>query len=309
VEILQNQPVSIDVERQPFWPVVQLLSSRLKINLGISPDPNFADSERGYAIGIAGDSIQGPGEMCGPFFVVITSTGRSIQLSGDRTPASGQRVIVEFLVLIDPKLPARGQPNGQQLELITDLGGPLQIQKLADYWATDLKQPWPLCWRFKAVAELAESPVRSISTLRGQLTGILATLASQRWEINDVLNAKEAIQNVGGATFSFRGMTKISDFAPYRLILSSYGRGETRDFGWPSRSDYDRLAGLKLLDAQGRRFVPQSWHDENGKYTLAFEPNRGAAPTAGDPAKLLWDLPTEVAEIQIPFEFKGLPLP
>jgi hypothetical protein len=310
VEILQNQPIdSIGIDRQPFWPVMQSLSSRLKINLGINPEPNFASSQRGLAIGLTSDSIQGPAEMCGPFMLVLTSTGRSIQLAADRTPATGQRVSIEFVLLADPKLHPRGRPNGQQLELITDLGGPLQIQRPADYWVADLKEPWPLCWRFKAVAELAESGVRSITNVRGQLTGILAPLAWQPWEISEVLNGKELSQSVGGATFTFRGLTKASGLAPYHLALSSGGRGETADFGWPARSDLDRLATLQLLDVQGRRFVPQSWRSENGNFLVAFMAGNATNATQGEPAKLIWHLPTEIAEIQIPFEFRGLPLP
>jgi hypothetical protein len=310
VEVLQNQPIaSLNIDRQPFWPVMQSLASRLKINLGLNPQPNFASSQRGLAIGLANDSIQGPAEMCGPFMLVVTSTGRSIPLAADRTPASGQRVTIEFVLLADPKLHARGRPNGQQLELITDLGGPLQIQRPADYWATDLKEPWPLCWRFKAIAELAESGVRSINNVRGQLTGILAPLSWQPWEISEVLNGKELSQSTSGATFSFRGLTKASGFAPYHLALSSGGRGETADAGWPPRSDLDRIASLQLLDAQGHRFVPQSWRFENGNFLVAFTAATGAAATQGEPAKLIWSLPTEIAEIQIPFEFPGLPLP
>jgi hypothetical protein len=170
--------------------------------------------------------------------------------------------------------------------------------------AVEAKPVQPLTWRLKAIAELSDPGIRRIAKLSGELDGFLTTLATEKWQIDNVLTAKEQDRTVGNATFVFRGFAKTGGTA-HVLRVASWGSGETSDFGWPRRSDQDLISSLRLLNQNGERLAPNSWHIESGKFDVDF----AIWPHHGVPTTLVWELPKQVVQIDIPFEFTDLPLP
>ncbi|HEX8834920.1 MAG TPA: hypothetical protein VF719_12000, partial [Abditibacteriaceae bacterium] len=70
-----------------------------------------------------------------------------------------------------------------------------------------------------------------------------------------------------------------------------------------------------LLDAAGKKLIRNGsrMSQENNKMTLELTFSRtdfrDRAAEIGEPAKLSWELPGDVAAIIVPFEFKDIPLP
>jgi hypothetical protein len=68
---------------------------------------------------------------------------------------------------------------------------------------------------------------------------------------------------------------------------------------------------IRLLDQNGRAYSVDfagGSGREDWSYLFTFKTTPAQDPTA-EPAKLIWDVPTEAKFLVVPFEFKDLPLP
>ncbi len=302
--VQDRPPLSVNFDKQPFWAVVRSLSADLKQPIAFEDGFQLSDSPTGLSLGLSMHSPLGPASAAGPFLVVVNSISRTTDLASNGQPQGNQRVVAELLVLIDPKLKTRGYPEGRKIELQSETGTALKSVGPDWNWAIDAKSISPLVWRLKAIAELPDSSVRRIAKLSGEFDGFLSTLATEKWQIDQPLSAKEQNKNVGGATFAFRGFEKKGGNA-HLLHVGSWGVGETSDFGWPPRSDRDLISSLRLLNEKGDRLPPNSWQIDSGKLAIDFQ----ILPQQGVPTTLVWELAKQVGEIDIPFEFTDLPLP
>jgi hypothetical protein len=237
--------------------------------------------------------------------IVIHNIARSIELTAAGKLAGEQRLNIELLALFDPKFKLRdGYPRGGKLELQASDGTTLKPLGPEWNWVQEPKKLSPLVWSMKASAALPDPSLRRLGKVHGELSGFVSTLATEKWEIENPLKTEPAQKSIGDAEFAFRRLIK-AGASTYTLQIASYGQGEETDFGWPPRTNDDRVRSLQLLDDRGQHFAAHSWKFEGGKGEVEFR----ARPTDGNAAKLVWELPTQVGEIQVPFEFTALPLP
>ncbi|HWB54414.1 MAG TPA: hypothetical protein VG722_09485, partial [Tepidisphaeraceae bacterium] len=73
------------------------------------------------------------------------------------------------------------------------------------------------------------------------------------------------------------------------------------------------IGQISLLDAEGHQLRSRGPGGGGGGpthmiYTMTFDRASGRHPT-GEPARLVWKVPISTKMIDIPFDFKDLPLP
>jgi hypothetical protein len=304
-ELQNQQPVSVCYEKQPLWSVLRSLSSALKTNLGIEANSSFSSSESGWSVSQSEHNMDGIAYVSGPVTIVAHSIGQAVLLDANGKATGQQRLTIELLALVDPQIKLRdGYPRGGTIEIQTPDETALKPLGPEWNWVQEPKKLSPLVWSIKASARLTDPDIRHLGKLRGELSGFVSTLASEKWQIDNPLQAEPAKKSIDNAEFVFNNLKK-TGAGNYILEIASYGPGEEADFGWPPRTDHDRIGSLRLLNDSGQPFFAQSWKFEKGKGEVQFR----ARPTDGNPAKLIWELPTQVGEIQVPFEFADLPLP
>jgi hypothetical protein len=305
VTVQNHGPISVSYDKQSFWSVLRSLASELKVDLGVDGAFPPGDSETGWSIVKTDQSLNGPANQSGPVAVVVSEIARSISLDESGKAARDQRMTIELLLLLDPKLkPRAGHLRGSKIEFQGDNGSALKSLGPEWNWVQQSKKISPLVWGVTATAVLPATGIRRLHQLKGELSGVVSTLGSEKWALENPLNAKEQPYTVGNAKFFFRGLNK-KDAQSYTLLVDSQGLGEETDFGWPPRTDDDRIASLKLFDRSGKRIPPQSWKFTGGQGEVTFR----LSQAHGEPGKLEWDLPAKVGDMQVPFEFSDLPLP
>ncbi|MBM3998027.1 MAG: hypothetical protein FJ297_00545 [Planctomycetes bacterium] len=319
----KSPPLTIDVEDQPFWQVMRSVTTRLGIHAAFRERPDFWSHESGWMLELrsgADTRVQGPSRVEGPFVIVASRSVRSRYLTEPSEPPRGTQAMIDLIILVDPRVRLRGRPSGRDLKVLDDRGNPLTVVGPEYSWPHDVQMLSPLMWRLTAVVDLPEQGATRIGKIQGVLSDLVATVESERWEVSDLsvvpgadASDKGSARRAGGAQFAIRSLIPEpdGDERQFRLTLASFGLGETADFGWPARTGDDRAAAIELLDGAGRRYFAQSWEEaERGVWHVRFRPrvDKENEPV-GDPAKLIWKLPTKVVEIDVPFEFTDLPLP
>lgn len=245
--------VTLDYQAQPVCRVLRELTSKLEVSLVPYEVPRFNDSHTGIVIRVkpgVDANLQGPQCETGPFSVIASRVARSLSLAPSESPPAAQRVVIEFVVLVDPKIRTRGKPDGFDLEIQDDQGQLMTVEKTeVATWTREVTSQSPLIWHLKAWATLARAETQTLRHVKGSLR-FITTTSSQRWEVNDVLQAESSTKSVENATFVIRSILPYDYAGPaYAATLSSWGRGEEADFGWPPRSLYDRVGSVSLLDA------------------------------------------------------------
>jgi hypothetical protein len=71
---------------------------------------------------------------------------------------------------------------------------------------------------------------------------------------------------------------------------------------------------VQLLDAAGNAYnaIAPSVSAAQGRFaaSIHFQPRRpGGGNPAGEPARLVWTIPAETTLVDVPVEFKDLPIP
>jgi hypothetical protein len=83
---------------------------------------------------------------------------------------------------------------------------------------------------------------------------------------------------------------------------------------WERMQQILTTADIRLLDERGQAMArtgsSTSGGPEQVEMTVEFNPRAwGHDRRLGEPAKLVWTVPTETRDVRVPFEFKDLPIP
>ena len=115
-------------------------------------------------------------------------------------------------------------------------------------------------------------------------------------------------------------LNKVGDRYEISLVISRGGRDADHNGIAENPIEWQRvqqsLVEMKLLDDNGRALERGSFSsggsDQQTEVTMSFsgmEVTPGGRNRTGPPSKLVWRIATEVRDVLIPFEFKGVPLP
>lgn len=306
--------INFDYQAKPAWHVLRELAGKLEVTLHPYDHPRFDGRNNGVIVRINPGNdpdLHGPACERGPFLIVASRAARSLSLAPSPSIPSIQRVVLEFVLLVDPKVRTRGEPEGFDLEIIDDQGRVLEVEKSqAATWTREVASHSPLIWKVTAWAQIPDAGVKTLKQVSGTLR-FITTTNSQPWEVKNVLQAESTLKKIDGTSFVVRSVTPCDYAGPaFAATFGSWGRGETADFGWPPPSMYDRVSAVRLLDAEGNHLRAYHWQEqENRDLMIIFKSANAARDGDGAPETLVWDLPTEVSEIEVPFTFMDIPLP
>jgi hypothetical protein len=154
-------------------------------------------------------------------------------------------------------------------------------------------------------------PPRRLARLKAAAT-FLAVTKTERWEIDPVGPAREVSKEVGGRTYVFKRLAREGTrYGVHVTAIPADGADTPADLARRQQLCSVSL-GPQLLDARGRpyKLIGSRVPADSIRYmTILFESDPDSPDAAGDPARLVWDLPAETGPVTIPLEFRDVPLP
>lgn len=300
--------MDMDIEGQNFWSAMREISART----GIEPQNqhNFKgiDLTRSSEHWISDDH---PIIISGPIMLGVQSITRSSRINPSQPQSPQHQCYLKFALFLEPKLTVVESSRIEIIEALDEkenslLAGTKKRRNLSIYPADG----W-FCTQ-QVLLDYPQNAGRRITRLKGLVHFTVQTKVHKLEASNLFTNPID--QTIAGYDIHIDPIQKKG--AMY-VVPISIARGGRDDKQWQEaqRQLNFLLTRLKLLDAQGRSLQFGAWggggSDDPITRDIRFSiPKRSeGSSTPGEPATLVWELPLETQEIQVPFEFADLPLP
>jgi hypothetical protein len=226
---------------------------------------------------------------------------------------------VTLMAQAEPKLKVAGGFGDAKLEVASDENGLSLLppdaagdaaahgRVFGESTSRSAGSAWPAVARLAYPAAPATAGKR-IARLKGTVA-CSAVVRSETLEVPDIFNAQNVMKEVAGTTVTIRHFRRAGNQFELALTMAR----DPSQGGIPARVLRGQgLGGIRLVDTTGRPIPQQgsstSTQDDRMEVTLHYPAGPGPVPAAM-PAKLVWEIPTELRDVEIPFEFTDLPLP
>ena len=309
-ELWQNKPspkVTIDVDSTPFWDVMRQICRQA----GVEPD--FSDNGRLKVI----ESVEGkwaavPATAVGPILVRAERITQTRTVEFARPLATDFSCVMSLNVLTEPKMRIIADGCSMSIESAVD-------EKNNSLLPEDGEDPpfSPAGERtrfWEAQVDLTR-PAKSglkISQLKGTVH-LLIPDKIETLEVPAILNVSDLEQTINGRRLIVQTAGKVKGGYEVRVKLFRNGLSDAKWKQWRNPVDMVRLVDAKGLQIFFSGVTETAIDEQQCSLTLQFEnPNNmpnGVGGPVGPPAKLQWEIPRELREMQVPFEFGDLPLP
>jgi len=154
-----------------------------------------------------------------------------------------------------------------------------------------------------------ERPGKKIAKLRGGMRFVVQT-RSETLDVPDVMKAKNVQKTIAGRRILLKEVKKAGD--QYEVQTTVYRTGlspaEWNAMNYPG-------AAIRLLDKDGKPLSSRGWGGGGGpdemsyNWTFARDAWGGGDEKAGEPFRLVWEIPTETRPMDVDFKFQDLPMP
>ena len=302
------RPVSVNLENVSFWHAVKELSDKT----GITLQRMGMDRELVLVLGQGKPWLNSPTAEHGPFLVVAQSA--YLSLNADLTSKEVRRnCTIRFMVYAEPKVKVlKGLFSAEVEEAVDENGVQLKPQQTrAEKMATNSSWAWSLNTVLIPPATVGER----IERLKGSGRFVIQT-RSEKVEVEDLLNAKNVIKTIENNRLIIKEVKAAGDTYTVHVALERTGGGDGGAAALAADWNENNLANtLRLVDANGdlltrRNYASGGATEEQVSINLIFSrQDWNGNISAGEPVKLIWEVPTETAEISVPFEFRDLLLP
>ena len=313
--------VTLDVDKQPFWLVLRQFCEQA----GLQPE-HMGDG-RAIMLAQGKEWVRRPYSTHEGFYVQAQRVDRAHGLDfGDPKEVDNQ-FTMQFTVYSDPrfrilrashqlKLKEVRDENGKSLLPARGLMGLLNRAaegEVEDFSGAAYGEPW--MWSLTTDLHWSPGMGRKIATLRGSARFVIE-VKSQEWVVSEPLKLKEpAAKQVGNVKYTIRSVKPTGDENMEVQVTVEHAAGA--DLAAAHAADPNTFQrNIRLTDDAGRAWEPAgssgSWGGPKRDLTLTFWKNTGGFGNpgpAGAPVKLTWHIPIETREINLPVEFKDLPLP
>jgi hypothetical protein len=307
VNLWESKPwpkVDLDIERQPFWNAIQEVCGKF----GVAPQNNMAMEM------VLGDRTAGPrlwGEapyvISGPFLVVCGYINRSHSVDLNQAKNVRRSCSVQFMIYPEPKMRVlQGTHAARIEEAVDEQGNSLAMPGMAPDMGFNTNT-WP--WNMSASLMPQVNTGQRIARLRGSGRFLIQT-RSETAEITEVLSARDITKTVAGKRFKLKEIRRQGN--QYVAMITLYRAGwqpqEWNYMMYPQQT-------FRMLDARGIPLMRLGNGTSGGgadqmDIDIQFQrQNWNGTENAGEPVKLVWEVPVQTKEVTVPFEFKDLPLP
>ncbi len=298
-------PVTLRVEREPFWAAMRELCGKASCNPSTSNAPDLILLEPGDTF------AKFPFVLSGPMLLQAEEMHRTqtVHATGANPSSTFD---ISFTAYIDPAI--RVLQHAGEIKVISiqdDAGNSLASTQPPELAPGDVPDTEPL-WQFSLTSALTypKNPGKRIASFKGEVI-LWALKRSETWEVADFRKARNVSKSVGGVRFTIAKATPGAESLKVEVSATRDGASDER---WNLFKTLSLAHTLRACDAKGRALYLMGAggpRDERRvAQTCQFSPNDpNAGVNVGEPVKLIWELPLEIEPMSIPFEFKNLPIP
>jgi len=296
--------IDVDIDHQPFWIAMKDLCAKV----GVTPQNSARErdmvlTDRNIATRVWG---QAPSCVSGPFLVVANYIHRSHYVDLNQPDNVRRNAVVQLVVYAEPKIRVLQASYIAKLDECVDNKGEALA---APTPAADNMQPLAGNWSWNLSVQLMPKPQsEKIARLKGSARFVIQTRA-ESVEIPNILNARNVTKSIGGRRFLLKEVRKAGQAYTVQVLIYRAGWNPNElNMMYPYNN-------FRLVDADDTPLTRINASNagttaEAIDVTLSFQrQNWAGLENAGEPAKLVWEIPIETKEIRIPFEFKDLDLP
>jgi hypothetical protein len=275
--------VTIDVDHQPFWAVVEKLQATTKL----APEPE-PDNVGGCHLVRGGATVADPHVISGPFFITI----------GQGLPHWGNNEYLSVVLRVYP-----------EPKLHSVLAIDATVNQAVDDKGNSLEQGPPMPTMYigdrMIVAVVRFKPAeKNPGTRLVQLSAMVSPQVifhSEHLDIGDLTHAAPQTIQIGNVPLKFDGCVKMGE--TWQVKFSSPPDPYVRLMQTFQRQD----APLRILDAAGHELTQISMGFSGGgtggnKAFFAF-------PQQPEPRRLIFDVPTDIRKVDSPVVFKDINIP
>jgi hypothetical protein len=299
---VDKKTLTLKVTRQPFWQVMKDVLPQFGLQLNSHGPGDRLRLMRGTP-----NHMTGPAHLSGPFMVIATGANESRSIDyGKPDAATNARTHIDVNVYVEPKLRVLAREYNPFIEEFVDDAGHSLVTpgRGAGRHLSHSRDP---LFNININVPQVEGRTKRIAKLKGSIRAVLMT-KSDRIEVPQITKAKGSSQSKGDWTIKVNDVTADASGAVILnvTILKNVVGAANEESEWKRNVGFDSFT---VVDEDGRPLDKQGHSmSGNGKQwdgNFQFRRGRGT----GEPAKLVWEFPVEAEEVQIPFEFKDLPLP
>lgn len=297
-----NFPVlTLDFERVNFWTAFKEACQKT----GVCPQQ--MGNERKMTLQQGGSSYwNGPSVVQGPFLIVANRAHKSssVDFSGGNTQ---QDFSLSLSAFAEPKIRVIQSSYNVKVEEATDDKGNSLVSKDKQYEGMSTGQQW--MWNLNARLTWPENGVGTKLTRFKGSVKFLIQVKSETLDVPDILTVKDLQKTVAGRRMMIKQCKKNGEQYEVQMTFFRDGMNQN-DWNAMGNPGYS----LRLLDKNGKSLNSHGWGGGGGMdkmdYNWTFgRDNWGGEEKAGDPFRLVWEIPVETREVDVTFEFKDLPLP
>jgi hypothetical protein len=295
---IENKQVTVSLDRRPFWEAMSAVCRQAGLwpQLGSSTLLNTDGLRRGDC----------PSVVSGSFLVTAFLIQHTASVDAADS-ATAHAIRVEMMLMAEPKLSQRLASGTRATieEAVDEAGHSLLDNVRPARMAQVLGQPSPsrgIGW-FQVFLSCPEKPGKRIAKLKGYASARIEKV--QTFEVADLSKPGQVISTPDGYKFQFKQIANEQGRSGVDLELTGQSG---QSFQQLMQRFHTPSALVKVLDAKGNELYGGGWGSA-GATMGAYLPRVFFDPGNSKPAKVILNVPMELSEMQVPFEFKDLPLP
>jgi hypothetical protein len=307
---MQVKPVSIDVDRQPFWLVAREVCKKANVRL------QSMGMNEGLTVMQGSDNAMGGVAVTeGPFMVVATSASAGQSVTYGTPEQVSMSMSLNLTFFVEPKVRLLGREWQPDVTELTDEKGkswldPAARQRQAQMNPTHGRE---VTWSANIDLKRPADGGRKIATIKGNFR-VMVPAKTETIVVEDVLKAKNVMKGAAGRRIEVKSVTRQGD--QYNVKLTVFNDNPAPpplafQNGLMVSDQFD-FSQIKLIDAEGKSLTRGGGGGggsrERQDFEYSFSSGRSGGKT-GEPAKLVWEIATEVKQVSVPFEFHDLKLP
>ena len=309
-ELWKGKPsprITINADSVSFWEVMRQISRQA----GVEPD--FSDNGRFKLIeAVDGKWATTPAVSVGPLLVQAVRIVQTRTVEFARPQSPEVTCALSLNVLSEPKMRIIAEGCSINIESAVD-------EKNQSLLSEDAEDP-----PFSPIGDNTRVWETEVDLLRpaksglkiARLKGTIHLLIPAKIEtlnVPTILNVSDLEQTVCGRRLTLHSAQKVKGGYEVQVSLFRNGLNDAKWKQWKNPREMVRLVDSNGLQIYFSGVTATVDEEQQCSLTLHFEnpnnmPNGGEGPV-GPPVSLVWEVPAELRELQVPFEFRDLPLP
>lgn len=306
--------VTLDADRKPYWVVM----SDICAQAGLTPQNHNPYNRNVITIGHGNPRKVGPVwfDERG-FYVTALNATRTHHIDYEAPGRPQETFGLNFRILVDPRITVTRGSNVLLVTEALDEKGNSLLPKTPGMSLEDmLRNPsWDGTWLWDSHVNLTYLPEQGklLKSFKAKAVFEIAE-KKQTWEV-DLAKADKAETTLLDTQVTIDSVTKDGEGCEVKLSLKwaepliKFGRRQSQHH--PLRQYHTIQSAIQVVDDKGtplRRFGGGG-SSGGGKASFSFRFSRSGRDTVGEPAKLILTVPTETRTVELPIEFKDLPIP